>query len=156
MLNAESQMIAVSGIGLTLGFQPNTMAEIWDRELPDPASAYYDKKGREPQVIFVNIGQNDWAKGVRDDFAPAYEKFLKDLRMRHPGAWIVGLLGAMDVGHDERSPYPRYMTEAVRKQNDPKMLTYIFQTRTWQHPRALDNLAMAQELVSFVRNRIPL
>lgn len=156
LLNADSQMIAVSGIGLTLGYQPHTMAQIWDRELPDPAAAYHDGKGREPQIIFVNLGQNDWAKGVRDDFAPAYEKFLGDLRARHPEAWIVGLLGAMDVAHDGRSPYPRYLSEAIRKRNDPKMLTYIFKTKTWQHPRVPDHLAMAQELVSFVREKIPL
>lgn len=156
MLQADSQMIAVSGIGLTLGYQPHTMAEIWDRVLPDPSAPSFDKKGREPQIIFVNLGQNDWAKGVRDDFAPAYETFLRNLRARHPGAWIVGLLGAMDVAHDGRSPYPRYLTEAIKKQNDPKMLSYIFQTRTWQHPRVPDHLAMAQELVRFVRDRIPL
>lgn len=156
MLSAESQMIAVSGIGLTLGFQPYTMPEIWSREAPDPSAALYEKDGREPQLIFVNLGQNDWAKGVRDSFAPAYEKFLSGLRRRHPQAWIVCLLGAMDSAHSERSPFPRYMTEAVQKQRDPKMLTYIFKTRTWEHPRVPEHLAMAQELVKFVQEKIPL
>lgn len=156
MLAAETQMIAVSGIGLTLGYQPHTMAEIDSRVAPDPAAAIYEKNGREPQLIFVNLGQNDWAKGVRDAFAPAYEKFLLDLRQRHPQAWIVGLLGAMDSAHDARSPYPLYMTETVRKLRDPRMLTYIFKTRSWDHPRVPEHLAMAQELVGFVQAHIPL
>jgi hypothetical protein len=96
MLNAETHMIAVSGIGLTFGFQPHTMAQIWSRVAPDPHAPIHAKNGREPQIIFVNLGQNDWAKGVRDDFPAAYEKFLRDLRQRHPEAWIVCLLGAMD------------------------------------------------------------
>ncbi len=156
MLGAESQMMAVSGIGLTLGYQPHTMAEIWSRGAPDPNAPYAEKEGREPQLIFVNLGQNDWAKGVRESFAPAYAKFLKDLRQRHPEAFIICLLGAMDSAHDERSPYPRYVKEAVQQQSDPRILTYIFRTRTWDHPRVPEHLAMAQELVSFIQERIAL
>jgi hypothetical protein len=156
MLNAESHMTAVSGIGLTLGFQPHTMAEIWSRVVPDPNAALHAKNGREPQIIFVNLGQNDWAKGVRDDFPRAYEKFLRDLRQRHPEAWIVCLLGAMDSAHSEDSPYPRYVNETVRNLNDSRVLSHIFKTKTWEHPRVPEHLAMAQELVAFVRERIPL
>ncbi|HYX36407.1 MAG TPA: SGNH/GDSL hydrolase family protein [Oligoflexus sp.] len=154
LLKADSHIIAVSGIGLTLGYQDSTMAQIWFREGPNPLDKVYPST-RQPHVILVNLGQNDFAKGVRDSFTPAYEQFLKDLRLRHPQAWIVGLLGAMNAAH-EPSPFPGYVATAVASQKDSKMLMYIFETRSIEHPRVPDHLKMAHELVEFLQSHIPL
>ncbi len=153
VLEADSQMTAVSGIGLTLGYQSFTMPEIWNRLHPDPTSAMYDLKSRRPDVVVINLGQNDWSKSVGKDFEPAYAAFVQEIRATAPNALIVCLLGVMQVGWDQ-SAYPSYIQNLVtklRNQGDDRIVFYGFKGQTKEHPRVADHLQMAEELVELLR-----
>jgi len=76
------------------GTTANAMPSVYDRTLTTSAAPLW--KGREPDVIVVNLGTNDFSKG--DPGAPfdnAYERFVQQLRTVHPDAQLFCAVGPM-------------------------------------------------------------
>lgn len=99
--NADYQNIAISGIGISMGYQPYTVDQVWNRRYADPNAPLADLKQFRPDVVFVNYGENDdsFSKHVKKPFPKDWESryldFLKELRNTYPISHIVILRGGM-------------------------------------------------------------
>jgi lysophospholipase L1-like esterase len=90
----------VSGIGISRdygGNAQNRMSDIFGRTLPSDAEPPWDFSRFVPDAVIVNLGTNDFGKGVPDDvsFIAAYEGFVAELRERYAHAHIVCATGPM-------------------------------------------------------------
>ena len=70
--------------------------------LPSPEWEYK----REPDIIVINLGTNDasYTRGMQDRgqlFCQEYEKFLHQIRDRHPKATVIGVYGMMNPDLNE-------------------------------------------------------
>lgn len=77
---------------------PNTLPGIYDRIHPEAPLAW-DHSRWHPDLVVVNLGTNDFAKGVPDSvaFQNGYAKFLRHVVAVHPGVAIALLHGPMIV-----------------------------------------------------------
>jgi len=97
-LGVDLHTIAISGHGVTRNYDGATtdlLPDVYNRTLTNQASSSWDFP-KEPTVIVVNLGTNDFATG--DPGAPfeaAYGEFLADLRQQHPDAFLLATLGPM-------------------------------------------------------------
>jgi lysophospholipase L1-like esterase len=100
-LNADYVAVAYSGKGMYRNYDgtlSNTMSLIYDRIFPDSLrSSKWDTKLWQPNVVVVNLGTNDFAKGVPDSniFINTYLNFLKRVRSYYPDATIICTEGPM-------------------------------------------------------------
>jgi lysophospholipase L1-like esterase len=95
---AELYTECVSGIGVTRdygGNSSNQMPDIFARTLPSDAEPGWDFARYVPDAVIVNLGTNDFGKGVPDDvtFIAAYEGFIAQLRELYPHAHLVCATG---------------------------------------------------------------
>ncbi|HTO02805.1 MAG TPA: GDSL-type esterase/lipase family protein [Opitutus sp.] len=103
--SADYRNVSVSGMGIATGWTPIKAGQIWDRVYPDPASARADLTKWTPQVVFVNLGENDdsFTKSKAmpfpaDDYTNGYVALVKSIRQAYPAAHIVILRGGMFGG----------------------------------------------------------
>ncbi|MCY4747314.1 GDSL-type esterase/lipase family protein [Pelomonas sp. UHG3] len=161
-LGADYVGIAVSGIGITATFNELLMPQVWDRYAPRLDAPVAPPDPRAPDVVFVNLGQNDHGfpgtKGQRiaPDFAPRYLAFVRSLRARYPHARLVLLAGGMTAWKDEPA-IPRALSQAVatlRGEGDARVWTYTFQAFAYAHPRIDVHTQMADELTRFLQTEV--
>lgn len=158
---ADYQNISISGVGISAGYQPYTVPEVWDRLYPNPESAPANLQQFQPDVIFVNYGENDDSFTTNQgqpfpaDYTQRYLGVLDNLRQAYPDSAIVILRGGMWGGAN--SPRLREPWEQVAEQftqRDPHSYSYVFNHWSEQHPRTDDHEIMADELVTWL-NRQP-
>lgn len=158
---ADYRNVAVSGMGLATGWHPVKAGEIWDRVYPRPDSPRADLTQWRPDVIFVNLGEND------DSFTTAktqpfptqmysdkYVELVRAMREAYPTARIVVLRGGMFGG--AQSPRLRGPWEAAvarLEQADPQVSHFVFQHWSSNHPRVADDRAMADELIAWLKTQ---
>jgi hypothetical protein len=98
-LKALHTTIAYSGRGLLRNFDGGTsdvMPDLWLRTFADDQNSTWDFSRWSPDVVVINLGTNDFAKGDPGQaFATAYVAFLKKLRAQYPAALLVVALGTM-------------------------------------------------------------
>jgi lysophospholipase L1-like esterase len=100
-LNADYLAVAYSGKGIYRNFDgsmSNTLSLLYDRIFPDSAqSPKWNYKKWQPNVVVLNLGTNDFAKGLPDSviFVNTYVNFLKRLRSYYPEAHILCTEGPM-------------------------------------------------------------
>jgi hypothetical protein len=159
-LGAEFVCIAVSGTGITCSWNPILMGEVWDRVAPDPASERWDFSGREPDVVVVNLGQNDFGLPhstggtLSPEFAPRYVGFVRAIRGAYPRSRIVCAIGGMSAWHassDLRRAWKSAMAEL--RAEDGGIEELRFEARSDAHPRVPIHRALGQELAAFIRGR---
>ncbi|MBW8848891.1 MAG: hypothetical protein JF607_28530, partial [Burkholderiales bacterium] len=91
-LNADYVGIAVSGIGITATWDQLLMPQVWNRYAPRLDAAVAPPDPREPDVVLLNLGQNDHGfpasqgRSIAPDFGPRYLAFVRQLRGRYPHA----------------------------------------------------------------------
>ena len=164
-LNAEYSCIAKSGIGIMISWFDMTMPEYYDRLDPSDQTSRWDFSRWTPDVVVINLFQNDSWLIERLDPVPegseivdAYVDFLKRIRNHYPKAHIFCVLGSMDATRDG-SPWPDYVESAVdrfgRQNNDQKIYTTFFEYDGFdKHPRVRHHQKMALELTSFIEEKI--
>ena len=155
-LCAEARIIAVSGIGLTLGYQPFTMAQIWDRLACEPGSEPWDFGQWTPDLVVINLGENDKSMGVDEEFAPAYLGFLRRIREQYPRSHLFCLLGPMSAGHPTSSFRSHVLRAAqvLRGEGDDRIHLHFFEVTCWKHPRVDVHKQMALELVELIQSKL--
>ncbi len=169
--NADYSFIAKSGIGITISWFPYVMPDVYDRLNPADSSSHWDFNQFSPDVVIVNLFQNDsWLVKMTtheqfkrtfgttppsaEFIINAYKNFLMSIRARYPQAHIICALGNMDATR-EGSPWPGYVSEAARQMNDQKMLTHFFVYKnTPGHPKKREQQAMADSLIRFIDEHI--
>lgn len=169
--NAEYQCIARSGIGILVSWFPQVMPEMYNLLDPTDPKRLWDFKNYTPDVVVVNLFQNDsWLVNMKDhpEFkarfgttAPppetiikAYADFIKTIRGKYPNAQIICALGSMDATK-AGSPWPGYIVKAVEGLADKKIYTHFFPYKnTNGHPSAAEQQAMADSLIGFINGHI--
>jgi len=161
-LGADYVGIAVSGIGITATWHDLLMPDVWDRDAPRKDAAKAPLESPAPDVVLLNLGQNDHgfpaSKGqpIAADFGPRYLAFVRQLRVRYPHAKLVLLMGGMSAPQ-EQPAIPRAVQQAVqtlRGEGDAKVWSYRFQAFAWAHPRIDVHARMADELTRFLKTEV--
>ncbi|MFG6456086.1 GDSL-type esterase/lipase family protein [Roseateles sp. BYS96W] len=161
-LGADYVGIAVSGIGITATWGDLLMPQVWNRVAPRLDAPVAPADPQEPDVVLLNLGQNDHgfpaSKGqhIAPDFAPRYLAFVRQLRGRYPHAKLVLLAGGMTAWKDEPA-IPRALAQAVatlRGEGDARVWTYTFQAFAYAHPRIDVHAQMADELTRFLQTEV--
>lgn len=165
---AQYNCISKSGIGITISWFPQIMPEIYDRINPDDSTSKWDFKKYQPDIIVVDLFQNDsWlvnepnhpqfkarfgtTKPTGEFFIKAYANFINTLRNKYPKAKIICCLGNMDATK-EGSPWPGYIIAAVAELNDKNIVTHFFSYKnTPGHPKAKEQQAIADDLIGFIK-----
>ena len=147
------------------------MAEIYDRLDPNDPNSKWDFTKYTPDVVVVNLFQNDASimrQGDSEQFkakfgntqptdsyiVDAYSQFIRGIRSKYPNAQIICVLGNMDATKDGL-PWKGYIDRAVAKMNDPKIMTHFFEYKnTPGHPSAEEQQTMANDLIKYIDNHI--
>ncbi len=169
--NAAYSCIARGGIGIMVSWYPLIMPEMYNRLNPEKAISKWDFSKFTPQVVVVNLFQNDsWIVRMNDyeefhhrfgtqapdtDFiVESYSGFLHLLRTKYPESHIICMLGNMDIT-SEGSPWPGYVEKAVTGMEDKKMYTlFVSFKQTPGHPRIEEQAEMANKLIDFIEGNI--
>ncbi len=157
-LGAEMSVIAKSGLGLvkTQYSGGHTLEAIAWRGLPHDSTSVWNPDRWIPQVVVVNIGQNDkWLQGTTPDqtFVDEYVDFLRQLRARRPYAHVICALGSMDAT-EPGSKWPGIVQAAMdvvkTEDNDSRLHTHFFTYlgAGTGHPQPAQAAAMADELAA--------
>jgi len=156
-VRADYQNISVSGMGVVLGWVPQLAGETWDRVYPDPQSAKADLSDFTPEVVFVNLGENDASRSAAlhqafpATFADKYIELGTAVRHAYPRAQIVLLRGGMAGGAtnaDLRVAWEAALQGLQRA--GPGVHGFVFKHWSHTHPRVPDDRAMAAELSAWL------
>ncbi len=160
-----------SGIGMQVSWNRPIMPEIYNRLNPSDSTSIWDFTRSVPDIVVINLLQNDsWLvnrtdhtefkyrfgteKPNKDQIIEAYSNFVKNIRNAYPKSYIICTLGSMDATKTG-SPWPDYISQAVRNLNDDKILTHFFSfTSKNGHPRIDENKKMATSLIQFIDDNI--
>jgi lysophospholipase L1-like esterase len=158
---ADYRNIAVSGMGIVTGWVPMKAGEIWDRVYPVSTSAAADLTAWTPQVVFINLGENDdsFTKAKEQPFPAAaftggYVSLVRAIRAAYPQAEIVILRGGMFGGAQSlrlRTPWEAAVTQLEGA--DAHLTHFVFGHWSSNHPRVFDHQAMADELVEWLKQQ---
>ncbi|ANI88713.1 hypothetical protein A9P82_05090 [Arachidicoccus ginsenosidimutans] len=169
--HADFHCISKSGIGIVISWFPLTMPEMYDRLYYNKPDIKWNFTKYTPQIVVVNLFQNDsWLVNMPDnaefkrlfDKTPptsasivnAYESFIKNLILHYPKSKIICALGNMDASK-KGSPWIDYIKKAVADINNKNVDTCIFPYKgTPGHPDEKAQRAMADQLIAFINKNI--
>jgi hypothetical protein len=169
--NAEYRCTSKSGIGVLVSWFPLIMPEMYNRLNPNNADSHYDFSAYQPQIIVIDLGQNDASiianpnmeqfkarfgtqKPDAAAIIKAYQNFYSTIRSKYPSATIICALGSMSAVQPG-SAWPGYISQAVANMHDRKMLTFLFTpVKGYAHPRVADDRKMADELIVFIKGHV--
>lgn len=171
-LGAEYRAISRSGIGITVSWYNQIMPDIYNRLNPNNPESKWDFSIWTPDVVVVNLFQNDsWLQKrpkhpeykrrfgnenpTKENTISQYISFVQSVRKEYPKAVIICALGSMDATR-EGSPWMGYIKEAVNKMKveykDNNIHTLFFPfTQTGGHPIVSEHKEMAEQLASFIK-----
>jgi lysophospholipase L1-like esterase len=159
-LSAGYRNVAVSGMGIVVGYVPKRAGEICDRLYPEPGAPRSDERGWSPDVVFVNYGENDdsFSKNQNMEFpagfADGYVALVQGMRAAYPQAEIVLLRGGMFGGAKSEALRTAWETAVQRLEaEDGRVHHFVFQHWSELHPRVSDHQAMAEELVAWLKTQ---
>lgn len=173
-LNAQYQAFAYSGRGLFKNYDgstTNTIPQIINRVIPDEQTYVWNAKNYQPEIIFSNLGTNDFSseaqnKGYIDSltFCTKYHEFIANLRKDYPSSKIVLLVGTMmsdywPVGARQWTRIQSYTKAVAEQENKAGNANVYFLALTPQnppygddwHPTVATHQKMANQLVDFIQ-----
>ncbi len=163
--------IARGGIGLMVSWYPLIMPEMWYRLNPDDPASKWDFSRYTPDIVVINLFQNDAALFERPDHPQMiarfggkvpdgeqvisdYKDFLTRIRMIYPEARIICTLGCMNAVREDR-PWRGYVKQAVEEMHDPEISYYFFFYKGgYLHPQEKEQKRMADSLIHFIDTHI--
>lgn len=169
--NADLSVVAKSGIGVVISWFDYVMPDIYNRVSAHDSTLLWDFSKFTPEVVVVNLFQNDsWivkqpenaqfkAKFGNTPPTPEfiikkYQEFIGNIRGKYPNAKIICALGAMDATQ-KGSPWPEYIEKAVDGMNDKGIYTHFFPYKnTPGHPSAREQQTMAESLIKFIEKKM--
>jgi lysophospholipase L1-like esterase len=169
--NAQYSCIARSGIGIMVSWFPEIMPEIYDRLNPADAGSKWNFKNYTPDVVVINLFQNDYwlvnlpaheqfkarfgkTKPTEEFIITSYQSFVASVRQKYPAAHIICALGNMNAT-EAGSKWPGYIEQAIARLKDNKIHTLFFPyKKTGGHPNKKEQQAMANDLVAFIDKTI--
>jgi len=169
--NAKYTCIARGGIGLMASWYPMIMPEMYDRLNPDDPESKWNFSGSQPDIVVINLFQNDAALVNRPEHPQfkarfgtkppdsifvikSYVDFLKKIRGQYPKSKIICTLGSMTATRKDL-PWRGYVKEAAKKMNDNNIFTYFFFYKGgYMHPKEDEHQKMANSLIKFIDKNI--
>ena len=158
--SADYRNTAVSGMGIATGWVPMKAGEIWDRLYPDTNSPPANLHAWIPNVVFVNLGENDdsypraHGQPFPVGFTGGYVSLVHAIRTAYPDARIVLLRGGM-FGGAQSEPFRKAWESAVTQleTTDKSVSHFVFKHWTLTHPRVADDRALADELIAWLKQQ---
>ena len=169
--NAGYQCICKGGIGVMISWFPLTMPEMYDRLNPEDENSTWDFLNYKPEIVVVNLFQNDsWLVNRKEHpefkskfnsqppsesfIIDAYSNFIKKIRIEYPKAKIIAMLGNMDITKTG-SKWPEYILKAVRSIKDQNIYTHFVPNKeTPGHPSEKEQEDIANSLIEFIEEHI--
>jgi lysophospholipase L1-like esterase len=155
---ADHRNIAVSGMGIVTGWVDPKAGQIWDRLYPNPASPRADLSQWTPQIVFVNLGENDGSfprahgQPFPTNYTAGYISLVQAIRKSYPAAQIVLLRGGMANGAQNESLRQAWDAAVTQLEAGDKAISHFaFKHWTANHPRVADHQAMADELIAWLK-----
>ena len=157
---ADYRNIAVSGMGVATGWEQVKAGQIWDRLYPKPGSVRAELSGWRPDVVFVNLGENDDSftrangQGFPEGYTPGYVELVRGIRGAYPAAQIVLLRGGM-YGGARSEPLQKAWEAAVAQleAGDKGVSYFVFTHWSGPHPRVADDEVLAEELIGWLKRQ---
>jgi lysophospholipase L1-like esterase len=158
--SADYRNIAVSGMGVATGWVEQKAGEVWNKVYPNPSSARVDLTKWTPQIVLINLGENDdsypraHGQPFPTNYTAAYVSLVRAIRAAYPDARIVLLRGGM-FGGAQSEPL-RLAWEAAVAQleaNDKAVSHFVFKHWSKNHPRVADDRLMADELITWLKQQ---
>jgi len=158
---ADYRCAAVSGMGIVTGWVEPRAGQIWDRLYPRVDSPRADLQSWQPDVAFVNLGENDASfTGAHGQPFPAaaftdgYVALVQAMRAAYPKAHVVLLRGGMFNGAQNPELCRAWEAAVARLEAaDPAVSHFAFTHWSKNHPRVSDDRAMADELTAWLRSQ---
>ncbi len=156
-----------SGIGITISWFPLIMPEMYYRLNPTDSSSRWDFTKMQPDLVVINLLQNDHTLIQRPDYPEfkhrfgnkkptrkyiieKYKAFVLNIRNVYPKANIICALGPMSAVKPEES-WEGYIKQAVAEINDVKIYTLFFPYMGLKtHPKIEQHRQMADTLIKFI------
>ncbi len=158
-----------SGIGITISWFPMIMAEMYNRLNPMDSTSKWDFKKVQPDLVVINLFQNDATLSKMPDFKEfkhrfgdkkpdtaffieKYKEFILKIRKVYPSANIICSLGPMSAVK-KGAPWPGYIKHALAEINDNKIHTLFFPYIGLKtHPKIKEQKEMSDILIKFIEN----
>jgi lysophospholipase L1-like esterase len=158
--NADHRNISVSGMGIITGYVDVKAGEMWNKIYPKASSPVADLKLWVPDVVFVNLGENDdsFTKKQKQpfptDFNDGYISLVQNIRGAYPKAHIVLLRGGMygGVHSKELDAAWKYNVEQLES-NNKNISHYVLKYQAMNHPRVAEDRKLADELVNWLKQQ---
>ncbi len=171
-LNAEYACIARSGIGLMVSWFNMIMPEMYDLVNPFDKNLKWDFAKNQPDIVIINILQNDsWIVNLPDNaeykrrfgnkkpseqaYIDAYVAFIEKIKGHYPNVKIVCYLGNMDITKQE-SVWPARLEKVVAHFSKNVYMTsapYI-DKKGLGHPKVKDHEVSAEILTAFIKTNV--
>lgn len=158
---ADYRCQAVSGMGIATGWVEVRANEMWDKLYPRADSPRTDLLGWQPDVLFVNLGENDDSytransRPFPKDYAAGYLSLVGSIRAAYPKSEIVLLRGGMYGGAKSDSLRAAWESVVQRLEAaDPHIRHFVFRHWSELHPRVTDDRAMADELTRWLKEQL--
>jgi len=158
--SADHRNISVSGMGIITGYVDVKAGEMWNHIYPNASSAVADLNAWKPDIVFVNLGDNDesFTRGHKQpfpvDFNDGYVSLVRAIRAAYPRAHIVLLRGGMYGGmHSEflNRAWKDIVTQL--ESGDKNISHFIFKYQAMNHPRVAEDRILADELVNWLKQQ---
>jgi hypothetical protein len=158
--NADHRNVTVSGMGVITGYVDVNACQMWNKYYPKASSSVADMKSWMPEVVFVNLGDNDESFSKKQNqpfpviFVDKYVGLIKEIRGAYPKAYIVLLRGGMWGGmHSE--PLNKAWTEIVNQleASDKNISHFVFKYQAMNHPRVAEDRKLADELIDWLKQQ---
>lgn len=158
--SADYRCLAVSGMGIATGWVEVKAGQVWDRVYPRPEAPRTDLKAWQPDLLFINLGENDdsfpraHSQPFPAGYTAGYVELVRAIRAAYPRAQVVLLRGGM-YGGNQSVPFREAWTAAVQQleAGDAAVSHYVFTHWSTTHPRVSDHRAMADELTAWLRSQ---
>jgi lysophospholipase L1-like esterase len=171
-LGAELSTICFSGKGVSRDYDGNAenqMPELFTRTIPMEPEPGWNFARFQPDAVIVNLGSNDFGKGVPDQvtFTAAYEGFVAQLRELYPRAHLACLTGptitdSWPAGEGRLSKLNAWISGVVerRRQGGDDNMSFLALTpqtapygEDW-HPSLATHRKMAAELQAHLKKTL--
>jgi lysophospholipase L1-like esterase len=158
--SADHRNISVSGMGIITGYVDVKAGEMWNRIYPKASSVVADLNAWTPDVVFVNLGDNDESftrthnQPFPANFTDGYILLVRAIRAAYPKAHIVLLRGGMYGGmHSEflNRAWKDIVTQL--ETGDKDISHFIFKYQAMNHPRVAEDRILADELVTWLKEQ---
>ena len=157
-LNAQWQLTAVAGIGLTHSCcnMDILMPEVLDKVYLRNNKMQWDFSRYQPDIVTICLGQND---GIVDSvlFCSTYVTFIDNVRTHYPKADIICLTSPManDTLTSVLKKYLSGITAYMNNKGDKRVYKYFFSKRYHNgcggHPDLAEHEQIADELTACIK-----